>query len=99
MKKHTTEIIQVNEKDQVGIRFEEGKFQNFLFTIGQVEFSDPDENDQVRMSFQLDIVDEHNLTDEDFVEFQEEVGDFIIETLENQIEKGYNGDIAFTGGV
>lgn len=99
MRKYNTKIVEVNDKECVGIIFEEGKFQDLLFTIGQVEFSEPDENDQVRMTFQLDIVDEHTLSEEEFIEFQEEVGDFIIKTLENQIEMGYNGDIAFTGGV
>lgn len=98
---HTTEVIQVNEKDQICIRLTEGEFADILFCIDNVRFSDPTEDDKVIMSFDYDVIENRGepFSDVKNEKFEQVIGDLILGVLENQIEQGYNGGIAFTGGV
>jgi len=101
MIKHETQFVEVNDKETLAIRLTESEFDAILFTIGEVRFSDPDENDNVVMSFHYSVIENTGsvLTEEQENKFRNSIGDLIIETLERQIQEGYDGNIAFSGGV
>lgn len=99
-KKYQTKMIEVNDREVMGIMLTEGEFSDILFTIDKVEFGDERADGTVVMHFNYDIIDEYNIDEESKTKFEKEIGDLIVEVLEEQVENGYDGEkIAFTGGV
>ena len=101
MVKHEIQYVEINDRENYAIRLTESEFESILFTIGEVKFSEPDENDNVVMSFHYTVIENTGeiLTEEQENKFRNTIGDLIIESLENQIQEGYDGNIAFTGGI
>jgi len=91
--------LEINDKPVSAINLTNSEFSDIIFTLSHVEFSDPNEDDMVTMSFNYDIIESNSeLSHEQDMKFKNIIGDLIIQILEKQVTDGYNGDVAFLGG-
>lgn len=91
----TYQITEEATNGQHHIRFTSGEFEGILFTLGEVNFHEDDDKDECVMSYRYDII-ENPLETFDEDEFEQYVGDLLIEIIEDQLEKN---ELVYKGGI
>jgi hypothetical protein len=76
---------------QFAIQLEDHKYSEIRFTIGKVSFNE----DNYTLKYHYDII-ENNSIDFDKIEFEQAIGDLIMQMLEEGVQKN---DLIYTGGV
>lgn len=87
------EIVGETDDGQYKIKFTNTKFNDIVLSIYGIQFIEGE--DEANMKFDYDI-HEGNVTDSDFEEFKQLMGDFILQAIEYGIK---NNDLVYTGGT
>ena len=75
----------------------EGKFKGIQWAYGETKFADKENDDgSINLTFDYDIMSEHKLNEEEKNEFSKELGDTLLNILEEQVK---NSELVFSGGV
>lgn len=83
------------EGDEMHIRILEGDWADVVFRFGKVGFTEDeegDENSPLTLAFDYDIIslpshlNEAKVDDEDYYEFENMLGDILVDIMENELE-------------
>jgi len=83
-----------SDSNRIAIKFTDGDFSNILFSYGKSEFEEKDTGECI-LHFEYDII-EGTIPQELYPKFQSEIGDFLLELLEESIQKQ---NTCYSGGV
>lgn len=81
------------DESRIAIQFTDGEFSDVMFSYGKTEFEEKD--DQCILHFEYDVIS-GNITEEAYPRFQRELGDFLVELLQESIE---HNQFCYTGGT
>lgn len=90
------EIVQDDGTDShFKFKFKDTKFDNVVLSIYGIKFIEDENETKANMQFEYDVF-EGKILDEDVNEFKQLLGDFILQTIEEGLNKN---DLVYTGGV
>lgn len=92
--KNKYEVIKLDEElENYAFRITEGKFKDVVFKYNRFGIVEPEDGDEVlKYKFEYDILEipeeirEKKYTDEEGIEFEQFIGDILIEVIEENIE-------------
>jgi len=87
------ELIKYDDNDQYAFKLTEGKFKDVIYKYNRFGIVEPEEGeDELKYRFEYDILEipeeirEKKYTDEEGKEFEELIGDILIQVVEENIE-------------
>lgn len=79
------------------LEYDDEPYKGIQWTFGGMTFADEENPDgSLNMSYDFEVVSEHNLSEEQLSEFGKITGDVILQILQEQIEKK---EVVYKGGV